>query len=97
MTTEKAAQSLVNANKVENNDQMAEEEEVEDLLPGIPDHIKLKLADLVTHLDKCETVINKIDSKSNKDLQSTVISTQTQTQNFNILAEKLNFEFKNFN
>jgi hypothetical protein len=45
----------------------------EEILPGIPDHIKLKLADLVTHLNKCEAVIESIGSKSNNDLQSMVI------------------------
>ena len=58
----------------------ADRSDGEDILPGIPDHIKLKLADLVTHLDKCEAIVNKVDSKSNKDLQSTVISNSKHTQ-----------------
>lgn len=45
----------------------------DDILPGVPDHIKVKLFELVANLDKVESVVNKIESKSLKE-QSNVSS-----------------------
>ena len=39
----------------------------DDILPGVPDHIKVKLLELVANLDKVESVVNKIESKSLKE------------------------------
>ena len=55
------------------NDQQQSKENNEDLLPGMPDHIKMKLIDLVKNLDNVENVINEIEVKSlNNNLHSTV-------------------------
>ena len=55
------------------NDQQQSKENNEDLLLGMPDHIKMKLIDLVKNLDNVENVINKIEVKSlNNNLHSTV-------------------------
>ena len=55
------------------NDQQQSKENNEDLLLGMPDHIKMKLIDLVKNLDNVENVINEIEVKSlNNNLHSTV-------------------------
>ena len=62
---------MMNSTTYKQNDQG--EEEKEDLLPGMPDHIKLKLIDLVNNLDNVENVINELEVKSlNNNIHSTV-------------------------
>lgn len=42
------------------------------ILEGVADPIKVKLLELKTQLDKVESVVNKIDSKSIQELQMNV-------------------------
>ena len=59
---------------VATNENSRIEAEGSDLLDGVSDHIKAKLLDLMSKLDRVEEIVKNIDSAPIKELQANVSS-----------------------
>ena len=64
--------SVVNEEATNENNRMEAVESAPDLLDGVSDHIKAKLLDLMSKLDKVEEIVQSIDSAPIKELQANV-------------------------
>ena len=66
--------------------QIVTKEEVmcDDELTGIPDHIRIKLIDMKLKLDSIESIVNKMDSKKEDDLNQSLTTSAYTSKVFSL-------------